>query len=838
MCSFRHPYICSVLEGGIALQLSPDDLDTAVRVLERLALHAPPASLGYSSSGGGGKSRSRSATHWPSLPVPQIDDEVFGLTGDAACILLAAINYHFGDGTSDAVRGTPTTDENARCNGLGAPGSLGFANLSGHGALVMGHGLRSGPLGTMAVAAAATMETKPSFCLFSGDALGARLLGWCTVVCRLPQWHDVFLRQRSPLSKNFSPKRGERSSSVESEEMKVADMESSQEIEKNDTVDADKGLSGNEKVRELSDEVPATSWGLARLLSVVAQVIRTVKEHTKALETVRDRAGEPRFFGGVPGGGSVPAFDIRSRQSSSAVQVLVGSVADAIMDVFAIHMADPALHRQLRRSCSRTLAESRAGSSGAIADVVPLVDGSEPAETVGLSIELISDIAWLFSSLEPEGVDNGGGDRGSSSRDGSAAALLSSAMSCWASGRLLACMPGREQLEHALGLSPATDVERGNVPVQGQSLPGNDDTPTLPFRSRPLPVRLAYFAVRTLLENLQVAQVKESERGEATEPVAVPMQTEDEVPTAARACAGRSTAIHRIALLAEQMPAWRERWLRARQWRTPVQSLGGLPDEVNESASNDDAVISAAGVAAAAQVLDALVALLCTAAEYERLSIARREQAEIAGSQRKSTLFNASSIGNLVVPTLQAISELIGPPVSSSGARGGGPNQGVAGSTRSFILPRGKKRYGMATRGGGACGESSMRARAGLPITESIDRVHLAGLLLAWEPWHPWMDSVRPETGRTSGARTPSAGQRQSRSWQTFLSLAERLGQACVSPRPPRSPPGKGLAGLLVETVVSFRSTDHAIEDLEAFLDMPAALLLSKVCTSTYPMGG
>lgn len=809
--------------------------------MERLALHAPPASVGYSGSGGGGISRSRSATHWPLLPVPQIDDEVFGFTGNAACILLAAVNYRFGDGTSDAVRGTPANsmaDENARRHGLGSPGNLGAADLSGHGALVMEHGLRSGPLGTMAVAAAATMETKPSFCLFSGDALGARLLGWCTVVCRLPQWHDVFLRQRSPSSMIFPPKREERSSSVESEETRVADVESLQETAKDDRAGADGGRSGNEEIRELSDEVPAMSWGLARLLRVVAQVIRTVKEHTKTLATARDRAGEPRFFGGVAGGGGALPFDIRSRQSSCAVQVLVGSVADAVMDVFAVHMADPALHRRLRRLCSGTFVESRAGRSGAIADVVPLVDGADPAETVGLSVELISDIAWLFSSLEPEGVDNGGGDRGPSCRDGSAAALLSSAMSCWASGRLLACMPGREQLEHALGLSPATDVEGGNVPLQGQSLPRNDDMPPLPFRSRPLPARLACFAVRTLLENLQIAQVKEGERGEAVEPVAVPMQTEDEVPTAARACAGRSTAVHRIALLAEQMPAWRERLLRARQWGPPVQSLGGLLDEVNESASNDDAVISAAGVAATAQILDVLIALLCTAAEYERLSTARREQAEIAGSQRKPKLFNAASIGNLAVPTLQAISEMIGPPVSSSGARGGSPNEGVPGSTRSFILPRGKKRYGMAMSGSGAGGESSLRARAGLLITESIDRVHLAGLLLAWEPWHPWMDSGRPETGRTSGVRTSSPGQRQSRNWQTFFSLAERLGQACVSPRPPRSPPGKGLAGLLVDTVVSFRSTDHAIEDSEAFLDMPAALLLSKVCTSTYPMGG
>lgn len=801
--------------------------------MERLALHAPPTSLGYSSSGGGGISRSRSARHWPLLPVPEIDDEVFGFTGNAACVLLAAVNYRFGDGTTGTVRGTPANsmpDEIARRHGLGAPGNLGAADLSGHGALMMEHGLRPGPLGAIAVAAAATMETKPSFCLFSGDALGARLLGWCTVVCRLPQWHDVFLRQRSPSSKSFPPKREERSSSVESEEMKVSDVELSEETARDCIMGGDEGRSGNEKVRELSDEVPAMPWGLARLLRVVAQVIRTVKEHTKTLETARDRAGEPRFFAGVAGNGGALAFDIRSRQSSIAVQVLVGSVADAIMDVFAIHMADPALHRQLQRSCSSTSVESRAGSSGAIADVVPLIDGADPAETVGLSVELISDIAWLFSSLEPEGVDNGGSDRGSSPRDGSAAALLSSAMSCWASGRLLACMPGREQLEYALGLSPATNVEGRNVPVQRQSLPRNDMPPLSLFRSRPLPAKLAYFAVGTLLGNLQIAQVKEGERNEATEPVAVPMQTEDEVPTAARACAGRSTAVHRIALLAEQMPAWRERLLRVRQWGPPVQSLGELPDEINDSVSNDDAMISAAGVAATAQVLDVLIALLCTAAEYDRLSTSRREQAEIAGSQRKPTLFNAASIGNLALPTLQAISEMIGPPVSSSGARGGSPNEGVAGSTRSFILPRGKKRYGMAMSGAGAGGESGLRARAGLPITESIDRVHLAGLLLAWEPWHPWMDSLRPETGRTSGARTSSAGQRQSRNWQTFLSLAERLGQACVSPRPPRLPPGKGLAGLLVETVVSFRSTDRAIEDSEAFLDMPAALLLSKVC--------
>lgn len=37
----------SVLEGGIALNLSPAHVSVAVRIVEKLALQPPPASLGY-----------------------------------------------------------------------------------------------------------------------------------------------------------------------------------------------------------------------------------------------------------------------------------------------------------------------------------------------------------------------------------------------------------------------------------------------------------------------------------------------------------------------------------------------------------------------------------------------------------------------------------------------------------------------------------------------------------------------------------------------------------------------------------------------------------------------
>lgn len=49
--AYRNPLMCgSVLEGGIALGLSPAHVNVAVRIVEKLALPAPPGSLGYGRS--------------------------------------------------------------------------------------------------------------------------------------------------------------------------------------------------------------------------------------------------------------------------------------------------------------------------------------------------------------------------------------------------------------------------------------------------------------------------------------------------------------------------------------------------------------------------------------------------------------------------------------------------------------------------------------------------------------------------------------------------------------------------------------------------------------------
>ena len=839
--------IGSVLEGGIALQLSPDDVNTALRILEKLALPAPPASLGYgncssssNSSTGGGRSSSLSAAHWPSLPVPRFDDETFGFAGDAAALLRAAIIF-LGDSTSGATKGTSAASnmaDNAGRVGLGVMGYAGFDSPS-HGWLALDHGLRSGAVsGTaMAAVAAATLGNKPSFCLVTGDALGARLLGWCTVACRSPQWRDVFSRgvlQRGGNTWDNGEDGQDACATRAAEYMEVSsgDADASRQGVEEDCGGDDREDSFRNNDQEgkmpqppkISNDNRATPTSVARLLCAVTQVVCTIKGHFRTLEAERDRTDGTEFFSS---GGGAPTFDIRSRESSGALQALVGDLADAIMDMFAHHVADPAVHRQLLRLDDRVTEESWAGAPGAIANVVSLMEGTAPDQTVGLTVELLSDIAWLFSCLEPKGGGGSGdGDRSSASKARSAAALLSSSMSCWVSGRLLACMPGREQLEYALNLPQATDREDGIAGVAGGGSKHRDDGQLSRVRPRPLPARLASFAVRTLLENLQVARERESEA--ATERVTWPPRAE-EVSRAARACAGRSTSILRVALILEQMPSWRGGWTWANWQKLGLKSLDGSTHDGVEEAASDDNIAGIA--AAAAEVLHVLVALLCAATEYERLNMTRREQTHAAEGQRKPTIFSVGSIGNLVAPTVNAIAELVGPPTtSSSGVLGGGSSLGLTGSTRSFLPSGGKKRCGSAAGGGSGSNagpESRLSAFVVRPLAELIDRVHLAGLLLAWEPWHPWKDKVALNAARSSSARTPPAS-RHSRNWQLFMSLADRLGQACLSPRP-AWPPEKSFAALMIRTVVSFRSTDHVVDGQEAFLDMPSVLLLAKV---------
>lgn len=486
-----------MLEGGIALHLSPADVNVAVGIVERLALQAPPASLGYGSNGGGSNPSSRALVGWPSTPVPDLEDASFGLTRPVVGPLRESMNQHFG---------TPT----------------GGATISGG----MMHRLGAGGVGSHFAAG------KPALCLVAGDALGARLLGWCTVFCRSPQWRSLFSEAGGSggggVLRPLSPPRGGDSSGEEAgatgvvagKKRTAEDMEATGEEGSGCAQDggaptppppakkapASGGSSSGEGRGE--GDRPA---GLARLLCVVSQVVRIVKEHTKV---AKDKAGAVGFFAGtsVGGGGprGVPVFDVRTRESSGLAQAAVGALADAALDVFADHMEDPALHGRLRREARVTGEDAAAaageeGSTGlgrgrgaamAMSDLMPLVDSTSPAETVGLSVDLIGDIAWLFSSLEPETEAGTGGSGGTAaSKAGPAAAQLSSAMSCWASGRVLACMPGREHLEYALGLPSSSAAGGSEEPaVQAAGLP----------LVRPLPARLACFAVRNLLDNVQV----------------------------------------------------------------------------------------------------------------------------------------------------------------------------------------------------------------------------------------------------------------------------------------------------------------------------------------------
>lgn len=657
-----------------------------------------------------------SPTDWPSTPVPDLEDAAFGLTGDVLWPLREAMNQYFGPGASDVTRAGAATAAAAATTAAG-----------------------------VATGDPSATERKPPLFLVAGDALGARLLGWCQVACRSPQWRGLFSKQAAAgggngggggdgggvvVSKTVTGKKRP------AEDMKVSAAEDKESDVARDT-------------RGVRDEPP----GLAKLLCVVSEVVHTVKEHTKILAAARDRVG------------GVGHFDRRTRDTSGMVQELVGALADAVFDMFRDHLADPSLHRLLLQDAAAAAAVGEPAKEAtppatavAMSQVAPLVDGASPSEVVGLSVELISDLSWLFSSLEAE----------------STAPVLSSSMACWASGRLLACMPGHRQLEYALGLG---------VGVGGDAV-------------RPLPARLACFAVRTLLEQLQVAREKDGGDPAAT---AVPAA----LRSAARACAGRATASSRVALVTEQMPAWRER----------QQPAAGA------AASHSEEAV-AAGRAAATQVLDVLVASLSAAAEHDRPT------ARPTGSLRRPTSYTTGSIGTLVGPTLQALSELLGEPASASGAKGGGT------STRSSFLTRGKKRRGSppsgeagAAAGGEAASRSAEKwtALVGQRLTSCLDRVHVAGMLLAWDSWNPWME----KTATSASTSTPGS-LRQTRSWKTYCSLTGQLAKACVSPRPP-PPAGQGLASLVSRAVLSFRGAGGRSGDPVSFLDMPAVLLLCKV---------
>lgn len=681
-------------------------------------LYADFVAILFSGHGSSGDGDGKSPTGWPSTPVPDLQDALFGLTGGVLGPLREAMDQYFGAGASDITRaGATAIAINATARG---------------GALAVGN--------------------KPSLYLVAGDALGARLLGWCRVACRSPQWRGLFSKGSlsvpalPPPVVTGSGGDTELTGAVAGKKRPAEDMEAS--VTEREESSGTQGTDGGQR------EKRSEPTGLAQLLYVVGQIVHAVKEHTKVLAAARDRASVVGFF------------DFRTRDTSGLVQEMVGALADAIFDVFGDHMADPTFHDQLRQDTRGT---GETAKVVLMSDLVLLEDGASSAEMTGLSVDVINDIAWLFSALEVQGPNAG---------------LLTSSMACWASGRLLACMPGREQLECAVGLR--------------SSRAGGDAV-------RPLPARLAGFAVRTLFDNVTVAREKETEA--AVEPAHL-----QESSSVARACAANSsTSSSRVALITEQMPAWRE---RRQRWERQQPVVG-------EAAYNEEAVAATAGRAAATEVLDVLVALMCAAAEHDRPSLDR------PGALRRPTVYSAGSVGTLVGSTLQALSEILG---HASPTRGGRSGPGGGPSTRSAFLTRGKKRRGSSPSSGdaGAAGQpasSNADTRwttlVGQRLASCLDRVHIAGMLLAWDSWHPWMETA---------VSAPSAGgsMRQTRSWQTFCSLMGQLAKACVSPRP-APPPGEGLVAIVMQTLLTFRTAGGDVCGPLGFLDAPAVLFLCKV---------
>lgn len=847
----------------------------AVGIIEKLALSAPPASLGY---GSGAKQGPRSAADWPSIPIPTLDDKAFGIWAETLRPQRKVLSKYFEAGTGlDAAdtdaQGTTAASPEDTNEGIDIDFSIGGFDPSGYGPLQTGQ---------PTVAPEREVVNKPSLCLVTGDALGGDLLRWCTTVCRSPQWRKIFSaelvvvqQQDVVVSPSISQRAGDvagsKRSAVVMEEVYCTDPDTEFEsptrsqktafpppptlsvgaMDEEGSVEQSGGGGsfGEEtsKVREKNQKLP----GLAQLLSVINQVVHAVKEHTRALGAARDRAGAMTLVGEAGGriieAGSERSFDLRTRDNSAAAQATVGALADAVLEAFADHMADPTLHHYLLPSSSTQQANdgrdtrmderqtveagtalrneaatasgfSRTGAAMVMAEITPLIDGSSPAETAGLSVDLVSDIVWLFSVLEPE-VDKG--------------TNLSKAMNSWAAGRILACMPGRKQLTYALGLSDSSnDGSSGLSVVADQTPVPGGDPPVCP-----LPASLASFAVRNLLDSAQDARNKGSGTMDSA-PLAPPLlptprqdeassegvPSDQESPTATE-CNGRPTAFHRVALITEQMPAWRK------GWRQP--EVDGLLE-------------TTVGPLAAAEVLDALAAVMCAAAEHERIAVTKVERAEAAGAQRKPTRGNAGTIGTIIGSALQAVSVLL------SGESGGGLHRGSGGSggsnastIRANMLARVKKRRaGSVDNSGNATQATSStsapapdaatarwKALAGLHLPTSLDRIHLSAFLLAWEPWHPWMEKWSPTVGSPSGSGAiakRTSMPRLAPSWQTFSLLTDELAQACVASR---AAPllGKGLAALVVRTVVSFRSAPSGNGNPLPFLDMPAVLVLCKV---------
>ncbi|CAM9980382.1 unnamed protein product, partial [Choristocarpus tenellus] len=56
-------------------------------------------------------------------------------------------------------------------------------------------------------------------------------------------------------------------------------------------------------------------------------------------------------------------------------------------------------------------------------------------------------------------------------------------------------------------------------------------------------------------------------------------------------------------------------------------------------------------------------------------------------------------------------------------------------------------------------GPTPQTALVGCQLPNAVDKIHIQGLLLAWQPWHPWVDSrMRSETpgGRSSRSASRS----------------------------------------------------------------------------------
>ncbi|CAM9980449.1 unnamed protein product, partial [Choristocarpus tenellus] len=306
-----------------------------------------------------------------------------------------------------------------------------------------------------------------------------------------------------------------------------------------------------------------------------------------------------------------------------------------------------------------------------LTELVPLIDGSagfalwDPA---GLTVELIDDMSWMFASLEPEP----GGESMPGSKN-----VLSLALTCWLCGCVLASLPGRAQLQAALRPRP-TPTDR-NMGV-GSGAEGMQSLQPRLLPARPLPVRLACFAVRTLQESVQaIAQ------GEIPTPINLNMPSEtrlaerkwgggDTVASSTvegivQACRSCISPMGRVGLIVEQMPSWRHR--RAERGVVAVTKV----DADDSAPPLEDAL---ACRAAASEVLDSLVVSLCAAVHHERVSTLRRERAEAAGSKRRPTGFSSGSVNSLASQPMLALTALFETVVDKTAPAMGGKGKPAA----------------------------------------------------------------------------------------------------------------------------------------------------------------